>query len=403
MLIARNIVINLIIFLCYLSPLFAQQQKMSFSDMWAIALEQNIQIKNAELLVEKSGKMGKTAWDFGNLNFDFTRGQQNSVLVDNMYTFEQGLGAPFTISATRKYYKSEQAFLNSSASLINKEIKKQLRSNYYNWLYQHKLISILDSSISIYQKSADFASLQYETGESNLLSKVVLSSEVQKLIIRRDLHKVNLNTIQNEIQTLLNTNSIYIPDETELDKLLLILPVDSNLYSLDSIPEVMVQRSHWDAMNRYYKLAKSKISPSLTAGYYNQEIDHITGYQGWRVGVSFPLLFIPQKARSQAAYIELSRAENQYLYRKMKVEREIESLLAKYEQLQKSIQYYEDQRINNANLIIQNANLLYTSGSIGYIEYVQNLTTARQIMEDYIKLINEHNQLVIDLYYYLDI
>jgi cobalt-zinc-cadmium resistance protein CzcA len=403
MLIARNLGTYLIIFLYYLSPLFAQQQKMSFNDMWAIALDQNIQIKNAELLIEKSGKMGKTAWDFGSLDFDFTRGQQNSELVDNMYTFKQGLGAPFTISATRKYYKSEQAFLNNSASLINKEIKKQLRSNYYDWLYEYQLISILDSSILIYQKSADFASLQYETGESNLLSKVVLSSEAQRLIIRRDLHLVNLNTIQNEIQTILNTDSIYIPEETELNKLLLVLPVDSTLYSLDSIPEVMVQRSHWDAMDRYYKLEKSKISPSLSAGYYNQEIDQITGYQGWRVGLSFPLLFMPQKARSQAAYIELSRAENQYLYQKMKVEREIESLLAKYEQLQKSIRYYEDQRLNSADLIVQNSSMLYTSGSIGYIEFVQNLTTARQIMEDYIQLIDEHNQLVIDLYYYLDI
>ncbi len=84
MLIARNLGLYLLIFLCYRSPLFAQQQKISFNDMWAIALDQNIQIKNAELLVEKSGKMGKTAWDFGSLDFDFTRGQQNSEQVDNM-------------------------------------------------------------------------------------------------------------------------------------------------------------------------------------------------------------------------------------------------------------------------------------------------------------------------------
>ena len=402
MLIVRNIVACLIIFLCYQSPLFAQQQKMSFEDMWAIALEQNIQIKNAELLVEKSGKMGKTAWDFGTLDFDFTRGQQNTEQIDNMFSFKQGLGTPFTISATRKYYKSEQSFLNKSAVLINIEIKKQLRSNYYNWLYEYQLIGILDSSISIYQKSADFANMQYELGESNLLSKVLLTSEVQRLIIRRDLHLVNLNTFQNEIQTILNTDSIYVPEETELNKLLLVLPVDSSLYTLDSIPEVMVQHSHWEAMDRYYKLEKSKISPSLSAGYYNQEINQISGYQGWQLGLSFPLLFMPQKARSQAAYIELSRAENQYQYQKMKVEREIESLLAKYEQLQQSIRYYEDQRLNNVDLIVQNANMLYTSGSIGYIEYVQNLTIARQIMEDYIKLINEHNQFVIELYYYLD-
>jgi cobalt-zinc-cadmium resistance protein CzcA len=370
--------------------------------MWAIALDRNIQIKNAELLEDKSNKMEKTAWDFGTFDFDFTRGQQNTELIDNMYDIEQGLGAPFTISATRKYYKSEQKFYNRNTLMIKKEVKKQLRSYYYSWLYEQQMVGILDSSIVLYQKSADFADLQYETGESNLLSKVMLSSELQRLIIRRDLHRINLNTIENDIQTLLNTDSVYIPNELGLSKLLIVLPDDSALYALDSVPDIMVRRSHRDAMNRYYKLVKSQLSPSFSAGYYSQEIDHVPGYQGWKVGLSFPLLFIPQKARSQAAYIELSRAENQYIFEKLRIRREIESLLAKYEQMKKSLQFYEDQRLNNVELIVKNANMLYTSGSIGYIEYTQNLTTARQIMEDYFKLIHEYNQFVIDLYYYLD-
>jgi len=394
--------IYIIASVCCLNLLKAQEILISFEDMWAIALDRNLQIKNADLLVEKSMNMEKSAWDFGEFEFDYTRGQQNSELVDNLYTFKQGLGAPFTISATKKYYESEQNFFRKNAYQVSKEVKKQLRALYYGWLYEHQLVGILDSSIVIYQKSADFADLQYEAGESNFLSKVMLSSEVQRLIIRRDLHLVNLNTIQDKIQTLLNTDSPYIPVNNELDKLLVVIPDDSTFYPIDSVPEVMSSLSQIELMNRHYKMVKSQISPSLSAGYYNQEIDQIQGFQGWRVGLSFPLLFMPQKARSQAAYIELSRAENHYIYQKLKAEKEISSLWKRYDQLQKSLKYYEDERLGNAELIDQNALILYESGSIGYIEFVQNLTTSRQMREDYIALINEYNQFVIDLYYYLD-
>ena len=155
-------------------------------------------------------------------------------------------------------------------------------------------------------------------------------------------------------------------------------------------------------MNRHYRLMKSQISPSLLAGYYTQEIDHVPGYQGWKVGLNFPLLFMPQKARSQAASIELSRAENQYVFEKLKASQEISSLLNKYNQLKESLTFYESERLENADLIDKNARSLYESGSIGYIEFVQNLTTARQIREDYVRLVNEYNHYVIDLYYYLD-
>ena len=57
----------------------------------------------------------------------------------------------------------------------------------------------------------------------------------------------------------------------------------------------------------------------------------------------------------------------------------------------------------SSQLIEENANLLYESGEIGYLEFVQNLTTSLQIQEDYWSLLNEYNQLVIEMYYYLDI
>ena len=179
---------------------FSQETKVNFKTMWDVALKQNLQIKNAQLLVEKSDNMKKTAWDFGELEFDFTRGQLNSELNDNLYTFDQGLGSPFTISATKKYYESEEVFHKSMVDRTTKEIKKQLRQYYYTWLYEQQIDLLLDSSILQYEKSVDFAHLQFESGESNLLSKAIINSELQKLLIRKDIHKVNLKTIENSIK-----------------------------------------------------------------------------------------------------------------------------------------------------------------------------------------------------------
>ena len=204
------------------------------------------------------------------------------------------------------------------------------------------------------------------------------------------------------MRIVLNTDSIYIPVEKELTKLLIVIPDSKALYSIDSVPEVTTRRLERDLANRYYKLTKSQISPSLSAGYFNQQIDKMPGFQGWQVGLSFPLWFMPQKARSQAAYIDLSRAENQYIFEKTKVTREVESLMLKYDQLQKSILHYEEARLKDAIMIDQNAFLLYKSGSIGYIEFVANLSTSREIREDYYFLINRYNRFIIDLYYYLD-
>ena len=115
--IVRKIISFILALLLYQYNTLAQENKVNFQDMWAIALDQNIQIQNADLLVEKSKSLKKTAWNFGELSFDFTRGQLNSELVDNLYTFNQDLGSPFTISTTKKFYASEQLFFENNANI----------------------------------------------------------------------------------------------------------------------------------------------------------------------------------------------------------------------------------------------------------------------------------------------
>ena len=382
-------------------PVYGQELRTSFEEMWYITLDNNIQIRNADILVNRSEYMKKTAWDFGDLDFDFTRGQQNTEMVDNMYSFEQGLGAPFTISATKKYFESEKSFYEKNKEMIEKRIKRQLRGLYNSWLFEFEMIGILDSTLSILEKSAEYAQLQYETGESNLLSKAMLTSEYQRMLIERNLHEVNLNSLENDIRTIINTDSIIMPVESKLSKLEIDLPENPE-YLIDSVPDVKAMQQYVAVADRNYRLVKSQMSPSFRAGYYSQEIDLVPGYQGVNVGLSFPLLFMPQKGRKQAAQLDLFMAENQHAYQKINAKLQIETLFQQYVQLTANIDYHEKERLSNALMIEDNANILYEAGEIGYIEFTQNLKTSRQIREDYLKLIREFNLIVIELFYYLE-
>ena len=397
--IGKQIVVFLIFIVAF--PAFSQELRISFEEMWIITLENNIQIRNAEILVDRSDYMKKTAWNFGDLEFDYTRGQQNSELVDNLYSFEQGLGAPFTISATKKYYESEKSFYRKNKEMIAKRIKKDLRKLYNSWLYEYEMIGILDSTLSLLEKSAEYATLRYETGESNLLSKVMLTSEYQRMVIERNLHEVNLNGLENDIRTVINTDSIIMPGDNKLAKLFIDLPDDPE-YFVDSVPDVKAMQKYVSVADKNYRLVKSQMSPSLRAGYYNQEIDLVPGYQGVNVGLSFPVLFMPQKGRKQAARLDLFMAENQYAYQKLNAKLQLETLFQQYEQLKGNIEYHEKERLSNALMIEDNANILYEAGEIGYIEFTQNLKTSRQIREDYLKLVREYNLIVIELFYYLE-
>jgi cobalt-zinc-cadmium resistance protein CzcA len=380
---------------------YGQELRISFEEMWYITLENNIQIRNANILVDRSDYMKKTAWDFGALDFDFTRGQQNTEVMDNFYTIEQGLGSPFTISATKKYFESEKSFYQKNKEMIAKRIKRQLQGLYNSWLFEYELISILDGTLSLLEKSADYARLRYETGESNLLSSVMLTSEYQRMVIEKNLHEVHLNSLENDIRTIVNTDSIIIPLESKLTKLEIDLP-DKPEFIVDSVPDVKAMQKYVAVADRNYRLVKSQMSPSFRAGYYNQEIDLIPGYQGVNVGLSFPLLFMPQKGRKQAAQLDLFMAENQYEYQKINAKLQLEKLFQQYEQLKANIEYHEEERLSNALMIEDNANILYEEGEIGYIEFTQNLKTSRQIREDYLNLIREYNLIVIELFYYLE-
>ena len=385
-----------------ISEIKAQVRQMDFEEMWNLTMNQNLDIRNAGLRIESTERMKKSSWDLGMTQFKWERGQINSDLIDNMYVIEQELGSPFEMSATKKFYQSETDLWRMDKTRVIREIKKNLRQNYYTWMFENQRIQLIDKGLELFKRASEFASLQYETGETNLLSKSLIDSRWQELQIKSDRIKINKNTLQNLINVIINSEDPVEPALQELEKLVILFPEEHREIPLDSLPDVAVEQQRFQVAQSFYGVTKSKISPYFSAGYFNQQLLQESGFQGFLIGIDFPLWFFPQKARVQAASLHMSIAENRYVYEKNRIEKEFENLLMRYDQLLQNLNFFEEQRLENAKRIETNANILYESGEIGYLEFVQNLSTALQIQEDYWTLVNEYNQLVIEMYYYLD-
>jgi cobalt-zinc-cadmium resistance protein CzcA len=385
-----------------LTGIKAQDRQLDFEKMWALAMNQNLDIRNAGLFIVSTEKMKNSSWDLGMTQFDWQRGQINSDLIDNMYLIEQDLGSPFEMAANKKFYQSETDLWRINESRIIREVKKNLRQHYYSWIYEDQRLQLIEKGLELFKKASEYATLQYETGETNLLSRSLIDSRWQELKIKSDRVRINKNNLVNQINVIVNSSDPVEPVQQRLEKLVVLFPGDQRSISFDSIPDVAIEEQRYQVARSFYGMTKSKISPYFSAGYFNQQLLQESGFQGFMVGIDFPLWFFPQKARIQAASLQMSIAENRYIYEKYRQEKEFENLLMRYDQLRTNLSFYEDQRLENARLIEENANLLYESGEIGYIEFVQNLSTALEIQEDYWTLVNEYNQLVIEMYYYLD-
>ena len=75
------------------------------------------------------------------------------------------------------------------------------------------------------------------------------------------------------------------------------------------------------------------------------------------------------------------------------------SLLDEYEKYSASVEYYAQQAVPEANLIIEQATRSYRAGALDYLEYVITLTKAFDIKQNYLNTLNSYFQTIINIDY----
>ncbi len=377
----------------------AQHKSVNLEKAIELAKSNNLGYKNASLNIERQKALVKTAWVLGPTQFAYTNGQLNSELIDYNFSIKQDLGLPFNQASSSNFMKLMVGRSHAEQQLVSRKIELETSLAYFNLVWRKHRYRLIQKDFVQYRAAAKIAKLKYESGETNLLSKVMMDAKFEDLRLLLQQAEADRIAARQNLAKSLQTEFVY---EVELDSLSKI-ELD---FSLDSLFEYYEHSAMMVYLNQgllvseqNIKVQKSSISPRLGLGYFNQSIDNIKGYNGWQLSLSFPLWFRPNSGHIQSAKIQHEIYSNSFKQQRFSMISDLKVLNNLRNILLDKIDSYERISLKNADLIMSNADLLYKNGEIEYLEYIRSIGQAISMKLNYLDNLNEYNQATLKINY----
>ena len=238
----------------------------------------------------------------------------------------------------------------------------------------------------------------------------MITARSQSLEVKNQLQQVvaDLFIFKQKLQSLLNTNAALLTADTVLKRIDFAPIADSSI--LNDNPSLAYEKQQIEVAHLERKLEQSKILPDLKIGYFSQTIQgtqEINGlprtfntgdrFSGIQAGVSIPLWFAPNRAKTKAAKLKEQQTQTYAEYYSKSLQGNFRALMGEYAKYSNSIDYYEKQAIPEADLIIEQATRSYRAGAMDYTDYIISLSRALSIKQNYLEALNNFNQTIISI------
>ncbi len=373
---------------------------ISFEELYDKALENNLQLKSSDLQIQRSKALAKTGFAIPNTgvfaeNEDLKPGDSKGILKIGV---SQTLDWPGLYKARNKLLEQQLKTVEINKQIQALEIKRELQTAYYSlWYYQSRQLLWIRLD-SIYRSLADAATLRVRTGESAGLDSIAAQAKsketsVQLLLLSRD-----IEAEQEAIRKSIHSDTAYLASETVLKKLLPIYPDTS----FTAHPLTMLQQQNISVAGAELEVSRQGRKPNFEGRFFSQRLYGATPYySGFSVKVGIPIF----GKNSYRNIINAGRFEQQYQqsvfnYRKQLLSVEYRTASLQIQKNNELLSYYENTGLSQADAIIKAANLSYRAGEISFAELSQYLTQAIDIQRNYLDVLNQYNQSVIQLNYY---
>jgi len=386
-----------------LMSISATAQEMSREEAVQTALKNNDRIKAAEFQTEQARQLKKTQADLGNFSATLMKGQYNTIQQDNNLTLTQSIPFPTTLASQVKLGKEQVLGAERNQVVTQNNLVYEVKRTYELLLYHNSLQQLLLSQDSLFTDFVRAASARYKAGEGTLLEKVTAESQSLEIKNRLQQNEADSYILQTRLQVLVKSAELVTTTDD-------FVKLTSSGGSVEHNPTLLYELQQTNISKQVLRVERNKFLPNLEVGYFNQTLigfQNTTGtenfydknkrFQGFLVGVSFPLWFAPQAARSKAAHYQVEAAQKNADYAKATLSQEFEQAQRELKKNAASLSFYETSALQNASLILLQASKAFRAGEIGYIEYLQSLRTAIEIKTNYLMGLQQHNLSIIKI------
>jgi cobalt-zinc-cadmium resistance protein CzcA len=251
--------------------------------------------------------------------------------------------------------------------------------------------------------------LRYKAGETNVLEKSASQSARQFYTNQLTMVNKDIAITLKSFNTVLQDSLIHVPfSATIKNDFNMALNEKKNTANL---PQIQLSNHEAQAAKWKWKTEQSRLMPDITVGYNNlsiigaqtsaagQEVyyDSSHRFSYVNLGLSIPLFFSSQSSRNKAAKIEYENYKIMAENTKIELTTEIANAVSEVEKYKESLNYYENEGLKNATVIIDAANSQLENGDIDYLQWVLVVNQAITIKNEYLDRINDYNKAIINL------
>jgi len=391
----------------------AEAQKLksiSLHDAIQLALENNLSVRSSSYSVDAQKVLKGASLDLGKTNIEVQYGRFNSYTKDNSYTVSQSIAFPTVYINQGKLADAKVKSSEWQLKGSRLETATQVKQVYWQLAYLHSKQSLLSYQDSLFTGFLKAAELRAKVGETNKLEMITARS--QNLEVKNQLRqtRADIGIFSRKLQTLLNTDIQFTPADSVLKRLEYIPVMDS--LAIAQNPSLGYVQHQIEVSQIERKLEKSRMMPDFSIGYSSQTMvgtQDVNGIQrtfgrgdrfnAVQVGVAVPLWFVSGKSKNKAAKINEKIAQTNAESYSKELSGSYRSLIDEYSKYLGSVDYYEQQAIPEADLIIEQSTRSYKSGSMDYLDYVLSLDRALDIRQNYLDALNSYNQTIINIEY----
>lgn len=383
------------------------QTPISLQSATETALKNNLGVQNERLRATYQEQLVKSSRAIPNTVISGEFGQINSIYGDKRIGIEQTINFPTVYTSQRSYLQAVVKSTELSVKVREAELKRQVAETYYRLVSIEQKEKLLQRSDSLYGSFLKESTQRFNTGESNVLEKTTAENQRGQIKLQIDQLKQERELLQIRFQLLLNTETMYTPDESEIKPN--VMAIDTA--ALKNHPLIQYYLQQQETAQALTKVERSKLLPDLSLA-YNIMSMHGTGadnnlyngalkFQSVQVGVGIPIFNGGQRSRVQAAKTNEAIASGEYQANIQAMETQYLSIYSAYRKNATAVEYYETEGLKNAETITQTANQQLQAGDINYLDWVMLTNQVVMIQNNYIEALMNRNQSIAELNYFL--
>lgn len=370
-----------------------------------IAMENNPQLRSKKLEIQSTQSLSKTAYELPKTDLNFQYGNTDGFEYNDGFQISQTIPFPTLFGVKKNLVKEQVKGQEWSKALTENELRKQVRTYYYQLAYLEHNASVLKYLDSIYADFIRVAELRYKTGDIGRIevsTAVTKKGEINILLQQNEVFRQNAyQNLKNLMQT---KEDFAIEPKSDYEPLLLTSFIDSS--AIENHPSIQLLYQEAKIAEQNKKLERANSLPDFTFGYNNISLIGMHSRNGVEqfygrgqrfsfvdVGITIPL-FTTTRAKIRSLDYQKQSLELNAQWQQQQLKTELANALKQYEQNVSQFTYFKEQALPNADEIINAAKLGYSTGDISYVEYLFALQTTTDIQLNYLKSIQQINEAV---------